>query len=198
MIDAIEIKSGPGRPRSAETHRTILAAVGALLIETGYAGVSIEGVAAKAGVGKQTIYRWWPGKPDLLLEYLLGVSAQMPRPNTGSLAADLRIFLAATIEGWTAGKLGPAVTALMAEAQSDRRFGEHFFRKLISVRRAALKEILAHGQARGELDGERDPELLADLIYGPLWYRLLLQHAPLNESFIEDLLRELSLLPQRG
>ncbi|HET6157369.1 MAG TPA: TetR/AcrR family transcriptional regulator [Dongiaceae bacterium] len=193
MTDAIEIKPGPGRPRSAETHRAILAAVGAMLMKSGYPNLSIEAVAAKAGVGKQTIYRWWPAKADLVMEYLLGMSAQMPRPDTGSLIEDLRIFLLASVEGWTIGKLGPVVTALMAEAQSDRRFGDLFFRNLISVRRAALKEILARGQARRELAAGRDLELLADLIYGPLWYRLLLKHAPLDAAFIDDLLRELRL-----
>jgi AcrR family transcriptional regulator len=194
VTDAIEIKPGPGRPRSAETHRAILAAVGALLAESGYPNLSIEAVAAKAGVGKQTIYRWWPAKADLVMEYLLGVSAEMPRPDTGVMAEDLRIFLLSSVEGWTIGKLGPVVTALMAEAQSDRRFGDLFFRNLISARRAVLKEILARGQTRGELDSKRDLELLADLIYGPLWYRLLLKHAPLDAAFIEDLLRELSIV----
>ena len=194
MTDAIEIKSGPGRPRSAETHRAILAAVGTLLAKSGYPNLSIEAVAARAGVGKQTIYRWWPAKADLVMEYLLGVSAEMPRPDTGAMAEDLRIFLLSSVEGWTIGKLGPVVTALMAEAQSDARFGDLFFRNLISARRAVLKEILARGQMRGELDSERDLELLADLIYGPLWYRLLLKHAPLDAVFIADLLRELSIV----
>ena len=198
MTEPIQVKLGPGRQRSLETHQAILAAVGTLLAEVGYPGLSIEAVAAKAGVGKQTIYRWWPGKADLVLEYLLGISAQMPRPDTGSLVTDLRIFLSATFEGLTTGKIGPVVSALMAEAQSDRRFGDLFFRNLISARRAALKEILARGQSRGELDADRDLELLADLIYGPMWYRLLLQHAPLDATFIEDLLRELALLPRRG
>ena len=194
MADAIEIKSSPGRPRSAETHRAILESVGKLLTESGYPNLSIEAVAARAGVGKQTIYRWWPAKADLVMEYLLGVSAEMPRPDTGAMAEDLHIFLLSSVEGWTIGKLGPVVTALMAEAQSDRRFGDLFFRNLISARRAVLKEILARGRTRGELDPQRDLELLADLIYGPLWYRLLLKHAPLDAAFIADLLRELSIV----
>jgi len=194
VADAIEIKSSPGRPRSAETHRAILESVGKLLTESGYPNLSIEAVAARAGVGKQTIYRWWPAKADLVMEYLLGVSAEMPRPDTGAMAEDLHIFLLSSVEGWTIGKLGPVVTALMAEAQSDRRFGDLFFRNLISARRAVLKEILARGRTRGELDPQRDLELLADLIYGPLWYRLLLKHAPLDAAFIADLLRELSIV----
>jgi AcrR family transcriptional regulator len=198
VIDIAEVKTGPGRPRSAETHRAILDAVGVLLAESGYPNLSIEAVAAKAGVGKQTIYRWWPGRADLVMEYLLGVSAQMPRPDTGNMAKDLRIFLLASMEGWTLGKLGPIVTALMAEAQSDTRFGELFFRNLISARRAILKGILARGQTRGELDAHRDLDLLADLIYGPMWYRLLLKHAPLDAGFLDDLLGALDLVPRRG
>ncbi|HEX6121358.1 MAG TPA: TetR/AcrR family transcriptional regulator [Dongiaceae bacterium] len=197
MVVAADSRAGPGRPRSAETHRAILDAVGTLLAESGYPSLSIEAVAAKAGVGKQTIYRWWPGKADLVMEYLLGVSAQMPRPDTGDMAEDLRIFLLSIMEGWTIGKLGPVVTALMAEAQSDPRFGELFFSNLISARRAILKEILARGQGRGELDAGGDLDLLADLIYGPLWYRLLLKHAPLDEAFLDDVLHALNLVQRR-
>lgn len=190
-----ETRSGPGRPRSAATHAAILGAVAALLTEGGYPAVSIEAVAARAGVGKQTIYRWWPGKPELILEHLMGLAAKLPTPDSGSLATDLRIYLGATCSGWTAGGTGPVVAALMAEAQVDAAFGARFFRDLIAGRRSALRQLLARGQERGELATDRDLDLLLDLIYGPLWYRLLLRHAPLDEVFIEQLLQTLGLVP---
>lgn len=170
-------------------------AVADLLAEGGYPAVSIEAVANRAGVGKQTIYRWWPGKPELVLEHLIGVAATLPAPDTGALADDLRIYLGATCSGWTTGGTGAVVAALMAEAQADMQFGARFYRELIAGRRDALKKILARGQIRGELAGTRDLDLLLDLIYGPLWYRLLLRHAPLDGAFIEHLLAELHLLP---
>jgi AcrR family transcriptional regulator len=190
-----ETRSGPGRPRSAATHAAILAAVEALLAEGGYPAVSVEAVAARAGVGKQTIYRWWPGKPELILEHLIKVAATLPSPDTGGLATDLRIYLRATCFGWTTGGTGPVVAALMAEAQVDAAFGARFYRDLIAGRRAALRHLLARGQARGELAADRNLDLLLDLIYGPLWYRLLLHHAPLDETFIEQLLESLRLVP---
>ncbi|HWT97624.1 MAG TPA: TetR/AcrR family transcriptional regulator [Terriglobales bacterium] len=187
-------RTGPGRPRSAATHTAILVAVAELLAEGGYPAASIEAVATRAGVGKQTIYRWWPGRPELVLEHLIGVAAKLPMPDTGNLAEDLRIYLRATCFGWTTGGTGPVVAALMAQAQVDERFGARFYRALIAGRRAALRTLLGKGQARGELAADRDLDLLLDLIYGPLWYRLLLRHAPLDDGFIEQLLGALDLV----
>lgn len=186
---------GPGRPRSTATHTAIRAAVADLLAEGGYPAASIEAVAARAGVGKQTIYRWWPGKPELVLEHLIGVAATLPSPDTGHLVEDLRIYLGATCHGWTIGKTGSVVAALMAESQVNSQFGARFYHELIAGRRGALKTLLTRGQTRGELAAHRDIDLLLDLIYGPLWYRLLLRHAPLDDTFIEQLLAELDLCP---
>jgi AcrR family transcriptional regulator len=188
-------RSGPGRPRSSATHAAILTAVADLLAEGGYPAVSIEAVANRAGVGKQTIYRWWPGKPELILEHLIGVAATLPSPDTGRLIDDLRVYLGATCLGWTVGGAGPVVAALMAEAQVDARFASLFYHELIAGRRGALRNLLARAQARGDLASGRDIDLLLDLIYGPLWYRLLLQHAPLDDAFIEQLLAALDLCP---
>jgi AcrR family transcriptional regulator len=187
-------KPGPGRPRNPDTHAAILAAVAALLGEGGYPAVSIEAVASRAGVGKQTIYRWWPGKAQLVLEHLIDLAAQMPAPDTGDMVTDLRIFLRATCQAWIAGGTGAVVAALMAEAQVDSGFGRLFYEQLIGHRRAALRAVLQRGLGRGQLAPGRDLDLLLDLIYGPMWYRLLLGHAPLDDDFIEQLLAELRLL----
>jgi len=189
-------RAGPGRPRSPETHRAILDAVAVLLAKGGCGAVSMEAVAAEAGVGKQTIYRWWPTKAHLILEYLVAFVAEIRLPDEGNLAADLRAYLMGTLTSWTAGGFGPVVAALMAEAQADPHFRETFFRDLIAGRRAAFQELLRRGQARGELGCDRNLDLLADLIYGPMWYRLLLGHAPLDEQFINDLLGILQLAPK--
>jgi AcrR family transcriptional regulator len=187
-------KPGPGRPRNADTHAAILAAVAALLGEGGYPAVSIEAVANRAGVGKQTIYRWWPGKPQLVLEHLIELATRMPAPDTGDMITDLRLFLRATCQAWVAGGTGAVVAALMAEAQVDSGFARLFYEQLIGHRRAALREVLARGMERGQLAPGRDLDLLLDLIYGPMWYRLLLGHAPLDDDFIEQLLAGLGLL----
>jgi AcrR family transcriptional regulator len=171
-----------------------LAAVAALLGEGGYPAVSIEAVASRAGVGKQTIYRWWPGKAQLVLEHLIDLAAQMPAPDTGDMVTDLWIFLRATCQAWIAGGTGAVVAALMAEAQVDSGFGRLFYEQLIGHRRAALRAVLQRGLGRGQLAPGRDLDLLLDLIYGPMWYRLLLGHAPLDDDFIEQLLAELRLL----
>ena len=145
------IKAGPGRPRNPETHAAILASVASLLREGGYPAVSIEAVAGRAGVGKQTIYRWWPGKAELVLEHLVALAATMPAPDTGDMVTDLRIYLLATCRAWVDDGTGAVVAALMAEAQVNPIFAQRFFQQLIGHRRTALREVLRRGQERGAL-----------------------------------------------
>jgi len=169
-----------------------------LLAEGGYPAVSIEAVAARAGVGKQTIYRWWPGKAELVLEHMIALAATMPAPDTGDMIADLRIFLRATCQAWIVGGTGAVVAALMAEAQVNPAFAQLFFQHLIGQRRAALREVLQRGRGRGDLSAGQDLDLLLDMIYGPMWYRLLLGHAPLDDGFIDQLLAGLGLVRKGG
>jgi len=182
----------PGRPRSAATREAILQAVAALLAEGGYAAVSIEAVAQRAGVGKQSIYRWWPGKADLVLEHLVAFVQHLRLPDRGSLAEDLKELLTWSFRNLSGG-LGPIMGALMAEAQVDRRFGKAFYELLIAGRRQALRALLERGQKRRELSAEADLDTMVDMIYGAMWYRLLLGHDKLNADFATRIIRTLAI-----
>jgi AcrR family transcriptional regulator len=170
----------PGRPRSETARKAILGAAISELKERGYAALTVEGIAARAGVGKQTIYRWWPSKADVVLTALLDLSeTTVAVPDEGSLPADLMGFLAETFR--QRGQR-PVLVGLMAQALLDPVFAAAFRERFLFRRRAVLREILDRAAARGEIAPELDQELLIDVVYGVLWYRLLLDHAPLDEE----------------
>lgn len=175
----------PGRPRSESTRRAIEAAALDELRERGYAGLTIEGIAARAGAGKQTIYRWWRSKADVVLDAMAGFAdAIVPIPDKGSLPDDLLAFLVASFRQHGTR---PALAGLMAQAVFDPEFAEAFRERFISVRRTALRGILQRAAARGEIAEDIDLELLVDVAFGVLWYRLLLDHAPLDDATARDL-----------
>jgi AcrR family transcriptional regulator len=169
-----------GRPRSAAAHQAILDAALAELEQRGYAALTVEGIASRAGVGKQTIYRWWPSKADVVLDALLDLaSTRIVVPDEGSLSDDLIAFLRATFR--QRGQR-PVLIGLMAEAILDPAFATQFRDRFLFSRRGALRSILRRAAERGEVATELDLELLIDVVYGVLWYRLLLDHAPISEA----------------
>jgi len=179
-----------GRPRSSRAHRAILAAAATLLAEAGYEALSIEAVAARAGVGKQTIYRWWASKADLAMEALSDLAArEVPVPDTGSAEGDLTGLLSEAFRVLTSSATGRALAGLLVAAQADGAVAEAFRARFIEGRREAVRQVLRRGVARGELRADLDAEVVVDLLYGPMWYRLLIGHAPLDASFAGELVR---------
>jgi AcrR family transcriptional regulator len=169
-----------GRPRSATARQAILDAALTELRERGYAALTIEGIANRAGVGKQTIYRWWPSKADVVLDAMLDItSTRIIVPDKGSLSDDLIAFLRATFR--QRGQR-PVLIGLMAQAILDPAFATQFRDRFLFSRRAALRSIMQRAVERGEVAAELDLELLIDVVYGVLWYRLLLDHAPITEA----------------
>ncbi|QNP68717.1 TetR/AcrR family transcriptional regulator C-terminal ligand-binding domain-containing protein [Streptomyces roseirectus] len=168
----------PGRPRSEESRGAILAAALEGLREHGFAALTIEGIAGRAGVGKQTIYRWWPSKADVVLDALLDQAEETIRvPDEGSLRADLTAFLGATFRQT---HQRPVLVGLMGQALLDPGFALAFRERFLFRRRGTLRELFDRAISRGEIAAGVDPELLVDVVYGVLWYRLMLDHAPLD------------------
>ncbi len=171
-----------GRVRSEDAQAAVLAATAELLDEIGYGSLTIEGVAARAGVAKSTIYRWWKSKPALVMDaFGPAVARRMPPPDTGSCEGDLREFTAALYRVAEYPVRAEALRGLMAEAQLDPGFAESF-RAWVQGRRQVVAEILDRGVARGELAPGLDLEHAVDLVFGPFWYRLLVRHLPLDPA----------------
>jgi AcrR family transcriptional regulator len=176
-----------GRPRSAASRGAIIAAANELLRTVGLDRMSIEAVAEASGVGKMTIYRWWPSKGTLALDaYLEDMRAKVVVPNTGDGAEDLRRHAGAVIDFYT-GKEGRIFVQFMAEAQSDLRLAEAFRERFLSQRRAAVQTIWKRGVARGDFRDDVDADVAMDMIFAPIIYRLLAGHAPLSRSLAESL-----------
>ena len=179
----------PGRPRSEASRQAILTAALSLATETGYAGLTIEGIAARAGVGKQTIYRWWPSRADVLLEAgAAEADLQVPVTDHGSYRADLRAFLEASYALGNEPRFAGLLRALMAEAQLDPEFGLRFRAAFLERRREALAVIAGRARERGDLPGRPDPATVADIVFGTIWYRILATTRPFDAVLKEDLL----------
>jgi AcrR family transcriptional regulator len=179
-VEGAEPSSGEGRRRSDRSHKAIVSATLDLLHESGYRAITIEGIAARAGVGKQTIYRWWPSKAAVVLEALLeDSSASITEPDTGSLRTDLEIYLTAAYASMQ-GRLGPMLRGLAAEALLDPEFKTEFLRAYEQPWRDIVASILRKAAARGELPSDFDEEIVVDMLFGFKWLRLLFGHAPLD------------------
>jgi AcrR family transcriptional regulator len=177
----------PGRPRSERARRAILRAANELLESEGFAAVTVEAIAERAEVSKATVYRWWPNKAAVVMDgFLSTVSSEVPFPHTGCAQEDIRLHMRRLIEALGC-KMGRTVAALIAEGQADPELAEALRSRWLSVRRAEVKEILEQGVARGQFREDLDPEVAVDSLYGPIYYRLLVGHAPLEEGFADAL-----------
>lgn len=173
------------RRRDPAVHRAILAATVELLEASGFQQLTIEAIAAQAGVGKQTIYRWWPSKAAVVMEaYIAAGIERVPTPDTGTLTSDLEAILLPVFRqnaGYTRGT-ARANKGMMAEAQLNPDFHQAY----VDLHRSwwgPLREVLARGVARGQLRADVDLDALIDLMLGASWYRVLLEHAPLDDHF---------------
>jgi AcrR family transcriptional regulator len=176
-----------GRPRSAKAQEAILKAAAELLLEHGLGAVSMDAVAARAGVSKATIYRWWPTKETLALDalYTEWITAAPVPKDTGSLRGDLLSLLTPWARLVSAQPYARVIAALLAETRVDPAFAAEYQRRFLGPRRDQAREIFARAIQRGEIPADLDQEVAIDLIYGPVYHRLLQGHAPVNDGFVQ-------------
>ncbi|WP_328890500.1 TetR/AcrR family transcriptional regulator [Streptomyces sp. NBC_00316] len=181
-------ESRPGRKRSEESRMAILVAAFELVDEVGYAGLTIEGIANRAGCGKQTIYRWWPSRAHVLLE-ALAVKADLYVTNAdhGSYADDVRAFLEDTFRLGRQQRVVDILRVLMAEAQINEEFGQLFRSAFLQRRRDALQVVLDRARTRGDLPPRPAASTVLDIVFGTLWYRLLATRQPMGNDLVEEL-----------
>ena len=181
---AIPIETKRGRPRSRQTNKAILKAAAEIVIASGLAEMTIEGVAERAGVGKASIYRRWPSKGALAFDAVLDtILTAEPTPDTGSLEGDLARVAESWVRLANIRRAGRTLAHFIAEVQSDPDLAvvwrEHFVNRIREERRPIIERAIA----RGEIPAGSDPELIMDLLYGPLYHRYLNGHLPLDEAF---------------
>lgn len=162
-----------------------------MLERDGLAAVTVEAIAARAGVSKATIYRWWPNKAAVVADAFLELTApEIGFVDTGSVRSDLKDQMNKLARAFSGGA-GRAIAALVGEAQEDPTVAEAFRTRWISARREATRDVLRRAVERGQLRGDLDLEVAMDALYGPIYYRLLVGHAPLTEEFVGALADQL-------
>jgi AcrR family transcriptional regulator len=174
--------------RSERARAAILAATAELIREVPYAKLSIEAIAARAGVGKQTIYRWWPSKGavvfDAMLEADLGPMG-LALPDTGDIAADLRPLLRGSVVALTDPGFESFLRAMYVEIQQDAELAAAYRERLLLPQRAAVADRLAAAVAAGDLRAGLDLELAVDLLFGPTQMRWSLGLGGLTEAYAD-------------
>lgn len=159
-----------------------------VLGEDGYHRTTIEHIAKRAGVGKQTIYRWWGSKPALFMEVYRELASQhVQPPDTGDLRADLEKLWRQLCRFYRRTAAGPALAGLLADAQADAAVAESFRDDFLKERREVTMQILRRGADRGHLRQGVDLEVVVDSIAGAVWYRLLTGTAPMTPRFVSSL-----------
>lgn len=185
----IELEKKKGRPRNVETEKAILAASYDLLLENGFGAVTVEKIAERAKVSKATIYKWWPNKAAVVMDgFLSAAISRLPVPDTGSVMNDI-IIQVTNLARFLTSREGKVINELIAEGQCDLKLAEEYRARYFNPRRLDSRRILERGVDRGELRSDLDIELSIDLIYGPLFYRLLVTGENLDDSFIEVLIK---------
>ncbi|MEU9790800.1 TetR/AcrR family transcriptional regulator [Streptomyces sparsogenes] len=187
-------KAAPDSSRRSErSRRAILDAALELLGELGYPRLTVEAIAARAGVGKQTIYRWWPSKAAVLLDAFTdrGTSpegaerAGAALPDTGDLEADLKLVLRAAVDQMNAPAYDLPARALTAEGLVNPELGAHFVAQVLEPPLRLFAERLRAAQDAGQVARDIDPRVAVELVCGPLTHRWLLRTLPLTHEYAD-------------
>lgn len=178
--------------RSDRARDAILSATRDLVADAGYARLTIEGIAAAAGVGKQTIYRWWPSKAAVLFDAILDINSQeegaVVLPDTGDLESDLRLVLRATVAALTEPAKDRLQRAVTVEIQTDVLVAEELVRRLLRPQLDACAARIASGIRAGQVDEFVDTGLAVELLFGPIFHRWLLRTGELDDKFADGVL----------
>jgi AcrR family transcriptional regulator len=180
-------KRSPGRPRSEPARLAILRSTLKLLGENGFSDLSIEAVAARANVGKATVYRWWPNKAALITDaFASSTGRKLHFPDTGSVYTDMSQQMRQVVKIFRSPR-GRILSAILAAGQSDKDVIAAFRERFMKPRRHEAYATLKRGIQRGELRKDVDMDLLLDSLYGPIYMRFLIRHASLTPDFVDHL-----------
>jgi AcrR family transcriptional regulator len=181
-----------GRPRSEQSRRAVLDAAGKLMLEGGLHAATMEGIAARAGVSKATIYKWWPSRGAVALEgFLDRVQHSMAIPEGASTVDALVFQVDELVKLFRDTEIGPIMRAVASQVESDADVARAVRERWLAPRRAVCAEVIRAGIARGDLRADLDVQATMDQLYGPLYYRLIFGHEPLPEDLARTLVTQL-------
>jgi AcrR family transcriptional regulator len=179
-----------GRPRSEAAHEAILNAALRLVTKRGFRAVTVNEIAAEAGVGKMTLYRHWPNKSAVVMDALLAlIGNETAFPDAENALQSLRHQLDLQAAFFRSSR-GNLIRSLVAEAQSDPELATAFRERWLMPRREGVQETMRQAISEGSVRSNLDIDAAIDLLYGAIYYRLLLGTGPLDENFIENIYQQ--------
>jgi AcrR family transcriptional regulator len=181
---------GRGRPRSDAARLAILRAARELIAENGPTALTMEGIAARAGVGKPTIYRWWPDRHSVAMAALMENESVTPPPRGGRSSLDSLRRQLRKVVSLFATSIGRNVATMIASADHDSELSRAFRNHFVMARREEGRALLLQAIGRGEIRRDADVEIVLDMLYGALFFRLLMGHAALDDALTNQLLEE--------
>lgn len=180
----------PGRPRSEEREREILEATLVALVEDGFDAMTMEGVAARVGAGKATLYRRWQNKAELVAHAIRQHVAPRPRPtDTGDIRTDLRTLIDALYLGYS-GTDGRLIAAFTAERMRHPELAAEFDRQFLDERRAHTRSLLHSAVIHGQLPADSDVDLLSNVVPALMLYYLTFDKDGLTNDLVERIIRQ--------
>ncbi|MER7496444.1 TetR/AcrR family transcriptional regulator [Streptomyces pharetrae] len=186
--------AGRGRPRDERSHAAITQATAELIVESGYAAMSIGAVAARAGVGKDTIYRRWSGKPELVYEAVFTAADTRDLPDTGTLEGDLTTVVQSLIEEFSQPEAAAAIPGLLADFAADPELRATIRSRFLQPAKERLIEVFDHAGQRGETGAEVPVDLVLDTLAGAVFFHLGI----IGEQPGPDLARRLAAMIAKG
>jgi AcrR family transcriptional regulator len=186
MPKPIDIKQ-IGRPRSEESRAAILEATWKLLQTVPLRDLAIEAIARESGVGKTTIYRWWPNRGAVVMDTVIDrLMPEIAFPEGLSATETIVLQMQSLVKAFS-GDYGRIIAQILAEGQACPKTLETYRERFLYPRREAAKVVIQQGIKSGEFDPKLDPELAIDILYGAIYFRLLVGHLPLDQQFAEEL-----------
>ncbi|MFE7711398.1 TetR/AcrR family transcriptional regulator [Streptomyces sp. NPDC057486] len=187
-----QVKGHATQGRRARTEKLVLDATRELLAERGVRGLTVEGVAERAGVAKTTIYRRYRSKTDLALAVLLDMVDDVgTQPDVGDTHAELAAVVDRTLELLRSTLMGRVMQGLVSEVAADPELARAYRERVVNRRLADVRRLVERGIASGEMRPDLNPEMVTDLLLGPIYYRLFLSGSPLDDDFGKQLVTAL-------
>jgi len=188
MNENSHASKGPGRPRDEEVRQRILNSAAQLLEDRCFEDITVDSIAEASGAGKATIYRWWPNKAAVLIEaFRERISQELPFPDSGNFRQDVRQMLQdfTGIIYW--GRRAKVFRSFIAGAQADQEIARAFRETWIRPRRAEAKKIFQRHIEEGVADSGLDPDLAVEMVFSPLYYRLLTGWGEITPEYLDSL-----------
>lgn len=178
-------RRSPGRPRSVAARQAILDSTLALLKEVGFDELSVEGIAARAGVGKATVYRWWPNKAAVVIDAFLVIVEPELRFPAGDSARQVIHDQMRRLIRLMRGQFGTVLAAIIGAGQSQPELIEAVRKNWVEPRRAEARNLVQSAQERGEFRSDISADTILDILYGSLYFRLLVGHARIDNTLAD-------------